>query len=161
MTRRRSGRRGALFVDTNLLVLLIVGSLDLQQVERFRRTRAYSLEDYSLLAAFVAGFKRLLTTPNLLTEVSNLIGQLAEPLRRRALEALGILTGQFEERFHASRELVLNQSFPLLGLADASVILAVDETVTVLTDDLDLYVRLSSSGVNAINFNHLRSGSWE
>lgn len=155
---RRAAKRGALLVDTNLLVLLIVGSLDIEQVERFKRTRAYSREDYALLAAFAAGFRRMLTTPNVLTEVSNLVGQLGEPLRRRALVALGILAGQFEERFRASRELVLEPSFPRLGLTDSSVIFAAEAEVTVLTD-LDLYVRLSSSGVTSINFNHLRSGS--
>ena len=155
-----ASRRETLFVDTNLLLVLIVGAMDGTQIERFKRTRAYSPGDYALLAEFVGGFQRMLNTPNVLTEVSNLLGQLAEPLRRRALLALGILTGQIEERFHASRELVSEPRFPLLGLADASIIRAVDQDVTVLTDDLALYLHLSGAGVEAINFNHLRSGSW-
>jgi hypothetical protein len=157
---RRPRRRETLFVDTNLLLVLLVGALDLSQVDRFKRTRAYSREDYALLAAFVGEFQRMLTTPNVLTEVSNLLGQLAEPLRRRALVALGVLTGEFGEKYVPSKELVVNPFFSVLGLADASIIHSIDESVTVLTDDLQLYVRLSSAGVDAINFNHLRAGSW-
>lgn len=156
-------RRGTLFVDTNLLLLLLVGYLDVEQVERFRRTRdKYSREDFALLATFVDRYSRLLTTPNVLTEVSNLVGQLAEPLRRRALGALGVLAAeQLEEHFRASKELVLAPQFPVLGLSDASIIDAAEHGVTVLTDDLDLYVQLHAAGADAINFNHVRSGAWQ
>lgn len=160
MTPRALRGRDALFIDTNLLLLLIVGWLDVEQVERFRRTRAYTRDDFALLNTFVAGFARFLTTPNVMTEVSNLAGQLSEPLRREAWLTLGRLTGRFEERVRASKEIVGDPAFPILGLTDTSVILAADSGVTVLTDDLHLYVRLSSAGVEAINFNHLRTGSW-
>lgn len=159
--KRRARRREAVFIDTNLLLVLLIGALDPAQVDRFKRTRKYSREDYALLAAFVSQYKRVVTTPNVLTEVSNLAGQLTGPLRERAFLALGVLVGQYEERFHPSRELILHDSFPVLGLADTSVISAVDNTITVLTDDLSLYLKLSAAGIEAINFNHLRSGSWE
>ena len=156
-----AARREMLFIDTNLLLVLIVGALDPHQVERFKRTRAYSRDDYALLTAYVGGFQQMLTTPNVLTEVSNLLGQLAEPLRRRALLALGILTGEFREQYVPSLQLAADPHFPLLGISDTSIIRTADKDVTVLTDDLQLYVRLAAAGGAAVNFNHLRSGSWE
>lgn len=155
---RRSRGRDALFIDTNLLLVLLVGALDPEHVERFKRTRAYTRADYALLLAFAGGYRRLLTTPNILTEVSNLLGQLGEPLRRRALLALGALTATLEERYLASETLVVDPSFPALGLADTSIIAAASEGVTVLTEDLALYLRLASTGVDVVNFNHLRTG---
>ncbi len=155
-----AARSQTVFVDTNLLVVLLVGAVDVDQVERFKRTSAYSREDYALLAGFVGGFQRMLATPNVLTETSNLLGQLSEPLRRRALVALGALTGACAEAYYPSTELVLDPYFPVLGLSDTSIIRAVDTDVTVVTDDLQLYLRLSALGIDAINFNHLRSGSW-
>lgn len=156
----RTGGRGVLIIDTNLLVLLLVGALDVEQVERFRRTRAFARDDFALLAGFVAGFARLATTPNVLTEVSNLLGQLGEPLRRRALVALGAPTGELRERYVPSEQLARLPAFPLLGLADSSLIASVDEGVTVLTADLPLYHRLASSGADVVDFNHLRAGAW-
>jgi hypothetical protein len=152
--------RNALFIDTNLLLVLLVGAMDPDQVERFKRTRAYSREDYVMLAVFVSGYRHMLTTPNVLTEVSNLLGQLTGSLRRRALVALGALTGELREKYLPSTDLVVHPHFPLLGLADISIIRSVNTGVTVLTDDLPLYAELSSAGVDVINFNHLRSGSW-
>jgi rRNA-processing protein FCF1 len=157
----RSRRRETIFIDTNLLLVLLVGGLDPRQVERFKRTSAYTKQDYALLAEFVGEFRQMMTTPNVLTEVSNLLGQLAEPMRRRALVGLGALTGRLAEKYLPSSTLVADQHFPLLGLADTSIIASVNKAVTVLTDDLDLYLRLSTAGVDVVNFNHLRSGSWE
>jgi hypothetical protein len=156
-----AARRETLFIDTNLLLVLMVGALDLDQVERFKRTRAYSRDDYTLLTTYVGGFQRMLTTPNVLTEVSNLLGQLAEPLRRRALLALGLLTGEFREQYVPSTQLAADPHFPLLGISDTSIIRSADKDVTVLTDDLQLYVRLAAAGGDVVNFNHLRSGSWD
>lgn len=155
---RSPGKR--LFIDTNLLVLLLVGSLAPEQVERFRRTRAYSRDDFLLLARFVNGFQKFLTTPNVMTEVSNLLGHLEEPLRQRALMALGAFAKGVMEQYLATSELAAGSHHPSLGLADASIIASADASVTVLTDDLDLYLRLSAAGLLAINFNHVRAGSW-
>ena len=83
-----------LFVDTNLLLVLVVGLLDPEQVEKFKRTRSYTREDYSLLSDFVSGYDGLLTTPNVLTEVSNLAGYLSEPLRKQAFATLAALTAE-------------------------------------------------------------------
>jgi hypothetical protein len=154
-------RRETIFIDTNLLLVLLVGALDPRQVEQFKRTRAYTRQDYALLAAFVGEFRQMMTTPNVLTEVSNLLGQLAEPMRRRALVGLGSLAGKLDEKYLPSSNLVADHHFPLLGLADTSIIVSVNKAVTVVTDDLDLYLRLSSAGVDVVNFNHLRSGAWQ
>jgi rRNA-processing protein FCF1 len=48
-----------------------------------------------------------------------------------------------------------------LGLADAAIGAAArTHKCTVLTDDLDLYVRLSRDHVRVINFAHLRAQQW-
>lgn len=157
--KRRSRKRQDLFIDTNLLLLLLVGSIDPEQVERFKRTRAYTREDYALLLAFAGRFGRMVTTPNVLTEVSNLLGQLREPLRRRALSILGSLTGTLDEQYHPSSRLVTDTAFPVLGLADTSIIASATTHVTVLTADLPLYLRLAAAGIEVVNFNHLRTGA--
>lgn len=147
------GRPSTLLIDTNLLLVLLVGAADREQ----KRTRQYSLSDYDTLAYYVAGFHHVVVTPNVLTEVSNLAGQLAEPLRTRVLAQLGnFATTQATERYIPSREAVREGDFPRLGLTDASLVLAAAEKVAVLTDDLTLYVKLLEEDVYVVNFNHLR-----
>ena len=149
-----------MLIDTNLLLVLVVGTYDRGLVERFKRTRAYTADDYDLLASFVAGYAELVVTPNVLTEVSDLAGQLREPARRQVLAALGLLAMKYSERYFPSRDAARVPEFTRLGLADVTVILAAREDVAVLTDDLPLYLRLSALALRAVNFNHLRTGAW-
>jgi hypothetical protein len=82
--RDRYRARGIL-VDTNLLLLFFIGLFDRGQISRFKRTKTYTGEDFDVLDRFLSQFARLITTPNILSEVSNLSGQLGEPVRSRCL----------------------------------------------------------------------------
>lgn len=44
----------------------------------------------------------------------------------------------------------------LFGLTDTAIVSSATEGTTVLTDDAALHAYLSSAGVEAVNFNHLR-----
>ncbi|HSU14925.1 PIN domain-containing protein [Longimicrobium sp.] len=156
MRRVPRARPRVLLIDTNLFLVLVVGSHDPAHIERFKRTRAYTADDYVLLTTFISGFSRLLVTPNILTEVSNLAGQLAEPLRGEVFASLALLAAQAGERYFPSREAVLESGFTRLGLTDITVLLAAREHVAVLTDDLPLYLKLLENRVFVVNFNHLR-----
>jgi hypothetical protein len=149
-------RSDKLLLDTNLLILLVIGLTDPEQIERFKRTRAYTRADYALLSRFVNGYRALVTTPNVLTETSNLAGQLAEPLRKRALAVLAGFINGAEERYYVSRALSEDKLYLQLGLTDTAVKHAAAEQIAILTDDLPLYGRLTSQGAEVFNFNHLR-----
>jgi hypothetical protein len=153
--------RRALLVDTNLLLVLIVGTTDRAEVGRFKRTNAYTVDDYDLLLECINEFQSLVVTPNILTEVSNLVGQTDDARRRRFLGALATLAVEVPEHYVESKTLVSDGRFLRLGLADVSVLQVAQEDVTVLTADLQLYLALVSAGIEAINFNHLRSNEFD
>jgi hypothetical protein len=71
--------RGIL-IDTNLLLLYFVGKYDPRRILSFGRTksRAFTLEDFKLLLVVFDYFDRVITTPNILTEVSNLSSKLSD-----------------------------------------------------------------------------------
>jgi hypothetical protein len=140
--------------------LLIVGSVARDEVERFKRTRQYSVEDFDLLKTFITGFELLVATPNVLTEVSNLLGGLREHLRIMAGAYLGESVKSLSEQYVESQEVVAEPDYLRLGLTDVGIALLSREDMLVLTDDLDLYVKLSSDKTEVINFRHLRAGSW-
>jgi hypothetical protein len=156
-----AARPRILLIDTNLLLVLVVGAYDRHQIERFKRTRAYTADDFDLLTRFIAGFGELVVTPNVLTEVSNLAGQLSKPLRSRVLSTLALFAVQVPERYFPSSDVVRGPDFTRLGLADVSILLTAREPVAVLTDDLPLYLRLSAQDTWVVNFNHLRTGATE
>ncbi len=146
-----------LLLDTNIFLLMVIGMVDRDLIGRFKRTNTFCGDDFDYLIEFLKNFKRLVVTPNILTEVSNLLGQLVEPKRSRAFATLGILTTRLFEIYVCSRSLSESPNLLLFGLTDAGLIDLASENVLTLTDDFPLYGKLMASGRAAINFNHLRT----
>ena len=69
-------RRKGILIDTNLLLLFVVGSCNVKHIGTFKRTKKFIPADFEALRRMLGNFRRLVTTPNILTEVSNFLGQL-------------------------------------------------------------------------------------
>ena len=95
-------RTRGILVDTNLLLLYFVGSLDLNRIERFKRTRKYTIPDFHVLVQLLTYFGRVVITPHILTEVSNLAGQLSEPLGADCHRAIATRIASMTEAYTAS-----------------------------------------------------------
>jgi len=65
-------RGRGLLVETNLLLLYLIGRTNQNQISKFKRTQVFTIEDFDLLGRFMGKFKTLITTPHVLTELSNL-----------------------------------------------------------------------------------------
>jgi hypothetical protein len=149
-----------LLVDTNLLLLYLVGRTNKNRILNFKRTQAYTIEDFDLLDRFMAEFKTLITTPHVLTEVSNL-GDLHGQEREVFRACFARTVDQSHEHYDESRSVVKETCFRRLGLTDAAIAALRSHGFLFLTDDLDLYVTLINQGADAINFNHLRPLNWK
>jgi hypothetical protein len=151
---------GGLLIDTNLLVLFIVGSVNLDRVEHFKRTRKYSRFDFKLLLRVIEKFKPLYTLAHVMAEVSNLT-DLTGSERIQARQILKSLLTIMEEPLMASLKAAQSRFYSGHGLVDAAIAsLASDNRCTVLTDDLDLYLALSRDGIEVLNFTHLQAREW-
>jgi hypothetical protein len=148
--------RGVL-LDTNILLLYLVGSFDQKRIARFKRTLAYSAEDYGLLLALLMRFRRIVTTPHILSEVNSLAGQFGEPARAGLFELFARIIGDLlAEEYVASAAAAGIAQFPRLGLTDSGILCLVKDKYLVLTDDLKLCGHLEKAGIDVLNFNHLR-----
>lgn len=152
--------RRLLLIDTNLLLVIVVAAIDRSQVERVGRTRAYTFADAALLDEIAAAHDSIVVTPHVLTEVSNLLGKLEQPLLSQVRSRLTALVPDWLERPTSSEELVKDPFFHRFGVTDAAIARAAGADVTVLTDDLPLYDALGRSGHHAINFTHVRTRAW-
>lgn len=158
---QRYRRRGAL-VDTNLLLLYFVGSFDQKEIPKFKRTKGFATEDYSTLLRLFEHFEKIVTTPNILTEVSNLSGQLAEYLKLDyfTVFAHGIIL--LDEHYSPSADIAKTEEFRQFGLTDAGIsCLAAKGNYLVITDDFRLSQYLQKKGIDALNFNHIRPIYWK
>src|SRR5205823_4487397 len=63
-----------LLLDTNVLILLVIGRWDRRQIPYHRRTRVFGEKDFDLLQEQIGHYAGIITTPGVLAETSNLMG---------------------------------------------------------------------------------------
>lgn len=143
-------------IDTNLLLLLLVGRVSINAIRRHKRLGAFDEDDYALLSSRIAD-AALFTIPNTMTETSNLLTQsVRDPLKSLLLREFRQLVEGVDELFVPSRTAVRLDEFEWLGLTDSAWLAALDTDTEFLTADLRLFVAAQERGLNAVNFNHLR-----
>ncbi len=155
---QRYCRKGIL-VDTNILLLLLVGDLDPRRISTFKNTSShFAVEDYDTLSAIVKQCPSIIVTTHILTEVSNLLGQFGDPLKADYFQHFVSKIRLFHEDSILSANISDTAVFRKLGLTDSAIIhLAKELDYLVLTIDFSLYSHLERHGVAVINYNHLRA----
>ena len=145
------------FIDTNLLLLYVVGSEGRYLIPKHKRLKGYSAEDYDLLLYLLQPVGRVLVTPNTLTETSNLLQQHRDPERSLLMDRLRFIIQETHEVVVASAKASSNSYFALLGLADAVLLEAITPETPLITADVGLYVAAVANGEQlSINFAHER-----
>ena len=153
-------RTAGVLVDTNILLLFFIGSVERRLIKRFKRTQGFEQNDFDLTIGFLKLFEnRIVTTPHILTEVSNLAGQLG-PQKQRFFSYFAKGISQLIEHYEPSANLAQAESFAKFGLTDTAIVKLVKDQFLVLTDDFPLSNYLGKQGVDVLNFNHLRFASW-
>lgn len=149
-------RNIGILVDTNILLLHLVGLTNQNRIEMFKRTKKFTIQDFELLRKILCLFPNIFTTQSILTEVSNLTGQLNEPDKSRCRRLLREEIKKFNELYHPSSKVCGEPKFERFGLTDSGIAMVSRNPYLVLTDDLPLYAYLSSQNIDVLNFNHLR-----
>ena len=148
--------RDGVYVDSGLLLLHYVGQMDATLVRRFKRTATYNERDFELLEWTMSQYRELFTTPNTLTEVSDLANQLPGDTRRAFYEHLSGQVAHANENYVESVQVVRVDQFTRFGLADSAIAAAAAAVHPVLTDDFDLANYLAGRRAPVVNFNYLR-----
>lgn len=145
-------------LDTNLLVLLTIGRVAPDKLGVHKRVREYTIDDYDLLSDCISD-RKIVTSPNALTETSNLTRQGFDGiLKTNVIMAFRDLISKADEILIASLPSSQMTEFIWLGLAD-TVWLDLPPDTELLTADAVLYTAALNRGLNATNFNHLREAN--
>jgi hypothetical protein len=151
--------RPAVLLDTNLLVLLVVGNASRAYVRSHKRLGAYDERSYDILVRLLSGADALVVTPNILTETSNLLGRKDDEAGLRIVATFRAFIGLATEAVAASEKAAQRAEFARLGLADAAALDVLDDRTILLTDDFPLYDAATRAGRQAQLFAHHREAA--
>jgi len=145
----------SVLVDANLMLVFVVGSYEPLYVSKHKNTRGYSSEDFYLLRELLAQIHARITTPHILTEVSNLLAQSEGPVKRSYFRAFAEVIGVFDEVHVAARQIALRDHFADFGLTDLGILDAADSTCLVITADSRLASYLGRENIHVVDFKQL------
>ena len=159
----RSHKSDGILLDTNVLVLLLLGSFQPSLIGG-KRLEKYAIQDAELLANYVGNFSRILTTSHILAETSNLATQVLTGKRKTDFftRMFPLFCTDHQDASHQCEIVgcgINNAIFIQLGLTDAAVVAAIDVNRLLLTDDLDLHLAAIAKGAPSINFTHMREAA--
>lgn len=148
-----------LLVDTNVMLLFIVGKYDLDYIENFpfRRTAHYSKEDFEKLLNVFSRFKKIIITPHTLTELYHL----SEKVHSFKIEEyfnvfINVLLG-FDEIYVDKNIILETPNLHKFGVADFAILsLASDKKYLVLSDDYKLSGLLRSKNIDSLSIYDVR-----
>lgn len=154
---QKYGKEGVL-IDTNLLLLYVIGTYNPDEISRFSKTRDFPPETFELLDRVINRFNKVITTPYILAEASNWAAQFPSSDKNKLhpdlFDRFAILITGFEEVSETSSVIAKQPAFRQLGLADASIA-SLGNKYLVLTTDGRLLGYLQNNGVDAVNINDL------
>lgn len=125
-------RGRGLLLDANLLLVLAIGQSDPLLIQ-------------------------IMTTPHILTEVSNQLGQSSEALRSASFEGFAGLIHLLAEHHVPSRELVGHDHLAVFGLTDLGILrLATSQKCLIITADSALADYLMRAKLDAVPYDWVR-----
>lgn len=153
----RQYKSKGLLLDTVLFVLLAVGFYNRKLIGNDKRLKTYVPQDLDTLIKFIKLFKPLITTPNVVTEVSNLTGHLWQTEFPKAFVRH---IENMDEHYFPSKIAIKAELFGRFGLTDTAITEIARGKYLILTDDFRLAGHLEGRRVDVINFNHIRTLNW-
>lgn len=153
-------RKNGIIVDTNLLLLYFVGLYNPRIIGNFQRLskKGYTSQDFRILLTFLRNFSKIVITPHVLTELSNLAMQGFSEKEFQTFFG-NILSELFQlEEMNVDKDTILNTAhLPKFGFTDTAIsVAAKEEGYLVITDDYKLHGFLNSSGIDSLNLSYLR-----
>lgn len=154
-----------MIIDSNLLLILLVGLCDPDQIGRKKHTKEFCKDDFAVLCDALVGFESLCVTPNVATECSNLIcGRDNHGANACEAQMLAKLFDEghlyrLSEHYVESRAAVQRREYSYLGLGDCSLLHLVDARHAIITEDNKLADAAQRINPASVNFNHVRTGA--
>ncbi|HEX3799916.1 MAG TPA: hypothetical protein VH413_14575 [Verrucomicrobiae bacterium] len=151
-------RKQAILLDTNILMLYLVGLTNRSLIQRFKpiSNQRFSESDFDLLCEIISRFKNLITTPHILTEVSNHSDKLKGKDRWKFCNVIRLFITESDEHYSPSKELSQQEYFPEFGLTDTAISKVAAGKFFVLTTDFKLAALLGKRNIDVRNFTQLR-----
>jgi len=127
-----------ILIDTNALIVLLLGIIDKRLINRHERTSIYNEQDFNDLLAIIGSFDKLIVLPNVWTEVDNLLNRLHGRYKDRYVQEIIKTIKSTTETYLESVKAAESVGFFDLGLTDSLLLEHAKGCKLLITSDSQL-----------------------
>lgn len=125
-----------ILVDTNALVLVVLGLMDIKLINSHKTTSIYEEEDFHNIMHLIGyDLKNILAIPNTLTELDNLLNSFGGSDRHLYHTTIRKILIETTEKIFPSLSVVDSHYLSILGLTDSIILSIADHFEALITSD--------------------------
>jgi predicted nucleic acid-binding protein len=139
-------------IDTNIFILFLAGQINENKIQNYTRNSLYTKEDYYFLLNIVVNYDRIITSPNILTEVDNILNRITGEDKYKYLIIVKNIYKQTIEKYIETEAVSKNWFFDTLGITDASILMMAKECELLISGDSSLCDYAKSLNIKTFDF---------
>lgn len=140
-----------IILDSNVFVLFIIGLINPKRINSHKRTSIYSEDDFKKLYSIISQYKTIITSPNVITEIDNLLNNLTGIEKFKYNLIIQDILDKSLERYFESRFIAKDWIFNEIGLTDAVIINMAKNSDLLISDDSQLCDIARSHNINVFD----------
>ena len=150
-----------ILIDTNSLVVLIIGLIDENLIETHKRTSIYTKKDFQDLLLVIENFENLIVLPNIWTEVDNLLNSFSGNYKWQYLLKIKELIALSSEKYFSTNLAVSSDYFINVGITDSLVLKLAKECKFIITSDSQLSDIATAEGIKVYDMIRKRNEEFQ
>jgi len=139
-------------IDTNIFILFLVGQINENRIKNYTRNSLYTKEDYYFLLNILADYDRIITSPNILTEVDNILNRIGGEDKYKYLVLAKTMYKQTLEKYIKTEKITQNWYFDSLGITDSSILMMAKNCELLISGDSSLCDHAKSLNIKTFDF---------
>ena len=136
-----------ILIDTNALIVLLLGLMDIRLINSHKTTSIYEEEDFHNLIDVISDIEKLVVLPNIWTEVDNLLNNFKCNYKYTYILRLADVLKKSSEHYIESKSVLEDYTFFDLGLTDSLLLQLAVECDFLITSDSRLSDYAIAKGV--------------
>jgi rRNA-processing protein FCF1 len=139
-------------IDTNIFILFLAGQINENRIKNYTSNSLYTKEDYYLLLNILSQYDRIITSPNILTEVDNILNRITGEDKYKYLILVKTIYKQTLEKYIKTETISQNWHFDALGITDSSILMMAKESELLISGDSSLCDYAKSLNIKTFDF---------
>ena len=149
-----------ILIDSNSLVVLILGLIDPELINTHKKTSIYDEEDFYKLLGLIENFENLIFLPNIWTEVDNLLNNFSGERKYLYVKKITELIKTSTEQYLQSELATQENYFISLGITDSLIIKLGKECKILITSDSQLSDYAIANGIEVYDMKKVKNNGF-